>query len=89
MGYVPYVGFVTHHHATMRIHLQFKRLMIKQMICKKKKKKKKNCSSQLPKFMDGCTSAARNYHNKALSVRTLKADFRTVELVHAISIYDA
>jgi hypothetical protein len=50
MGYVPYVGFVTHHHATMRIHLQFKRLMIKQMICKKKKKKKKkigrhNCPS--------------------------------------------
>jgi hypothetical protein len=44
MGYVPYVGFVTHHHATMRIHLQFKRLMIKQMICKKKKKKKKNLS---------------------------------------------
>jgi hypothetical protein len=49
MGYVPYVGFVTHHHATMRIHLQFKRLMIKQMICKKKKKKKKkNLSAQLP-----------------------------------------
>jgi len=33
--------------------------------------------------------AARNYHNKTLSVRTLKADVRTVELVHAISIYDA
>jgi hypothetical protein len=38
---------------------------------------------------DGCTSAARNYHNKALSVRTLKTNVRTVELVHAISIYDA
>jgi hypothetical protein len=38
---------------------------------------------------NGCTSAARNYHNKALSVQTLQADVRTVELVHAISIYDA
>jgi len=38
---------------------------------------------------DGCTSAAWNYHNKAWSVRTLKANVRTVELVHAISIYEA
>jgi hypothetical protein len=38
MGYVPYVGFVTHRRATVRIHLYFKRLMIKQMICIKKKK---------------------------------------------------
>jgi hypothetical protein len=38
MGYVLYVGFVTHRCATMRIHLYFKRLMIKQMICIKKKK---------------------------------------------------
>jgi hypothetical protein len=29
---------------------------------------------------DGCTLAARNYHNKALSVRTLKTDVWTVEL---------
>jgi len=36
MGYVPYVGFVTHRRATVRIHLYFKRLMIKQMICIKK-----------------------------------------------------
>jgi hypothetical protein len=38
---------------------------------------------------DGCTSAARNYYNKAWSVWTLKANVRTVELVHAISIYEA
>jgi hypothetical protein len=45
MGYVPYVGFATHRCATVRIHLYFKRLMIKQMICIKKKK---NESSQQP-----------------------------------------
>jgi hypothetical protein len=39
MGYVPYVGFATYRRATVRIHLYFKRLMIKQMICIKKKKK--------------------------------------------------
>jgi hypothetical protein len=33
MGYVPYVGFATHRRATVRIHLHFKRLMFKQMIC--------------------------------------------------------
>jgi hypothetical protein len=44
MGNVPYVGFATHRRATVRIHLYFKRLMIKQMICIKKKK---NGSSQL------------------------------------------
>jgi hypothetical protein len=37
MGYVPYVGFTTHRRATVRIHLHFKRLMFKQMICIKKK----------------------------------------------------
>jgi len=41
MGYVPYVGFATRRRATVRIHLYFKRLMIKQMICMKKKMKKK------------------------------------------------
>jgi hypothetical protein len=45
MGYVPYVGFATLRRATVRIHLYFKRLMIKQMICIKKKKKR---SSQDP-----------------------------------------
>jgi hypothetical protein len=51
MGYVPYVGFATHRRATVRIHLHFKRLMFKQMICIKKKKKKKGChnlSSRVP-----------------------------------------
>jgi hypothetical protein len=38
---------------------------------------------------DGRTSAATNFHNKAWSVRTLKANVRTVELVHAPSIYEA
>jgi hypothetical protein len=38
---------------------------------------------------DGCTSAARNYHNKAWSIWTLKANVRTVELVHSIFIYEA
>jgi hypothetical protein len=33
MGYVLYVGFATHRRATVRIHLHFKRLMFKQMIC--------------------------------------------------------
>jgi len=37
---------------------------------------------------NGCTSVARNYHNKALSVQNLKANVRMFELVHAISIYD-
>jgi hypothetical protein len=41
MGYVLYVGFAIHRRATVRIHLYFKRLMFKQMICIKKKKKKK------------------------------------------------
>jgi hypothetical protein len=43
----------------------------------------------LPERPDGCTSVACNYHNKAWSVWTLKADVRTVELVHVISIYEA
>jgi hypothetical protein len=38
---------------------------------------------------DGYTSAAQNYHNKAWSIGTLKANVQTVELVHAISIYEA
>jgi hypothetical protein len=38
MGYVPYVGFATHRRVTVRIHLHFKRLMFKQVICIKKKK---------------------------------------------------
>jgi hypothetical protein len=42
-----------------------------------------------PSVQAVCTSAARNNHNKALSVRTLEADVRMVELMHAISIYDA
>jgi hypothetical protein len=33
-----------------------------------------------PLHLDGCTSTARNFHNKALSVRTLKVVVRTVEL---------
>jgi len=33
MGYLPYVDFATHRLATILIHLYFKRLMIKQMIC--------------------------------------------------------
>jgi len=36
MGYVPYVDFATHRRATVRIHLHFKRLVFKQMICIKK-----------------------------------------------------
>jgi hypothetical protein len=40
MGYVPYVGFATHRHVIVRIHLYLKRLMIKQIICIKKKKKR-------------------------------------------------
>jgi hypothetical protein len=38
MGYLPYVGFATHRRATVRIHLYFKRLIIKKMIYIKKKK---------------------------------------------------
>jgi len=38
MGYVTYMGLATHRRATVRIHLYFKRLMIKQMICKNKKR---------------------------------------------------
>jgi hypothetical protein len=43
----------------------------------------------LPYLPEGCTLAARNYHNNAWSVRTLKVDVQTVELGHAISIYEA
>jgi len=39
--------------------------------------------------LDGCTLAARNFHIKALSVRTMKYDVWTVELMHAIFIYKA
>jgi hypothetical protein len=42
MGYVPYVGFATHRHVIVKIHLYLKRLMIKQ-----KKKKKKGCHNSL------------------------------------------
>jgi hypothetical protein len=41
MGYVPYVGFATHRHVIVKIHLYLKRLMINQIIFIKKKKKKK------------------------------------------------
>jgi len=37
--YVSFVGSTTHHRATLKIYLYFKRLMIKQLICIKKKKK--------------------------------------------------
>jgi hypothetical protein len=50
MGYVPYVGFATHRRATVRIHLYFKRLMIKQMIYNNKK----NGSSHLGMTL-GCS----------------------------------
>jgi hypothetical protein len=43
----------------------------------------------MPYRPDGCTSAVHHYHIKALSVRTRKVDVRMVELVHAISIYEA
>jgi len=46
MGYVPYVGFATHRHVIVKIHLYLKRLMIKQIICIKKKKKKKSFAQQ-------------------------------------------
>jgi hypothetical protein len=42
-----------------------------------------------PYHPDVWTLAARHYLIKALSVRTLKSNVRTVELVHAISIYEA
>jgi hypothetical protein len=38
---------------------------------------------------DGCTSMAHNYHNKNLERPDPEADVRTIELVHAISIYEA
>jgi hypothetical protein len=34
----------------------------------------------LPERLDGCTSTVCNYHNKAWSVRTLKADVRTEKI---------
>jgi hypothetical protein len=37
MGYVPYVGFATHHRATVKIRLYFKRLMFMKCFVKKKK----------------------------------------------------
>jgi hypothetical protein len=52
MGYVLYVGFAIHRRATVRIHLYFKRLMFKQMICIKKKKKKKNKKKKSSKKND-------------------------------------
>jgi hypothetical protein len=36
---LPYVGFAMHRRATVKTHLYFKRLMIKQMIYVKKKKR--------------------------------------------------
>jgi hypothetical protein len=38
---------------------------------------------------DGCTLAVRNFHVKDMSVRTMKSDVLTVELMHVISIYEA
>jgi hypothetical protein len=35
----------------------------------------------LPECPDGCTLAARNYHNKALSIRTLMASGRYSHIV--------
>jgi hypothetical protein len=37
MRYVPYVGFATHRHATVRIHLHFKRLMFMRCFVLKNK----------------------------------------------------
>jgi hypothetical protein len=43
----------------------------------------------LPCRPDGRTLAARNFHIKALHVRTMTSVVRTVNLMHAISIYEA
>jgi hypothetical protein len=58
-----------------------------------------NCAIGFPKFAeilswfelrpDGRTSVARNFHNKAWRVRTIGSVFRTVDLMYAISIYEA
>jgi hypothetical protein len=58
MGNVSYVGFATHRRATMRIHLYFKRLMIKQMTCIKKKKKKKRKKKKKKKKKGSSHSAS-------------------------------
>jgi hypothetical protein len=62
MGYVLYVGFAIHRRATVRIHLYFKRLMFKQMICikKKKKKKKKKRSSHTAYVLIQLYDASKN-----------------------------
>jgi hypothetical protein len=43
----------------------------------------------LPYRPNGCTSAARNFHIKALPVRTKGMVVQTVDLMHAISLYVA
>jgi hypothetical protein len=43
----------------------------------------------LPYRPDGRTLAGRNFHIKAWRVRTMKTIVRAVNLMHAISIYEA
>jgi len=43
----------------------------------------------LPCFPDGRTLVARNFHIKAWHVRTITSVIWTVDLMHAISIYEA
>lgn len=43
----------------------------------------------LPCHLDGHTLVARNFHIKAWRVRTMTSVVRTVNLMHAISIYEA
>jgi len=43
----------------------------------------------LPCCPDGRTLAARNFHIKALRIRTIGSVVRTVDLMHTISIYEA
>jgi hypothetical protein len=42
----------------------------------------------LPCRLDGCTLAASNFHIKALRIWTKRMVVRTVDLMHAISIFD-
>jgi hypothetical protein len=43
----------------------------------------------LPCRPNGCTLAARNFHIKAWCIRTMTSVVQTVNLMHAISIYEA
>jgi hypothetical protein len=52
---LPYVGFAMHRRATVKTHLYFKRLMIKQMIYVKKKKKKRVVTATLCGLCFGAT----------------------------------